>query len=154
METNENLLNNELQIDPTAAVHLKEAAMWGRFLGIVGFIISALLVIVALFAGTLIAKLMSANPYGGSAMGGSMGGIVTVLYLIIAAITFFISLLMYRFGARTKTALLTNDQSSLNGGFSSLKILLRVYGIVTIIYLGFLALALIVGIAGAAFSSR
>jgi hypothetical protein len=152
MDDNQNLLNNELQIDPTAAMHLKEAAMWARFLGIVGFIVAGLLTIVALFAGTIFTALMRTNPYGSASITGGVGGFITVVYLIIAAIAFFLALLMFRFGSRTKVALLTNDQSSLNGGFSSLKILLRVYGIVTIIYLGFLALALIFGVVGAAMS--
>ena len=38
METNENLLNAELQIDSIAHAHLAETAKWGIFLSILGFI--------------------------------------------------------------------------------------------------------------------
>lgn len=151
MEHNENLLNNDLQIDGTAYTHLKETAMWAKFLGIVGFVLSALLVIVAIFAGTFMAKIMQSSPYNTTASTSMGAGFLTILYLIIAGISFFMSLLVYRFGTRTKKALLTTDQASLNAGLGSLKIMFRVYGIIMVIYLGVVALALIGGIAAAAF---
>ena len=153
METNENLLNNDLQIDSIAYTHLKETAMWARFLGIVGFVLSALLVIVAIFAGAFIGKMMQVSPYNNGGAAATLGaGFFTVLYLIIAAIAFVMSLLIYRFGTRTRNALLTTDQASLNAGFGSLKIVFRVYGIIMIIYLAIIAIALVAGIAAAVFS--
>ena len=53
MEANESLLNNELHIDATAQSYLSETAKWGNFLSIVGFILSGLIAIIALFAGTI-----------------------------------------------------------------------------------------------------
>ena len=38
MQSDESLLQNELVIDNVAQVHLKETAMWAKFLGIAGFI--------------------------------------------------------------------------------------------------------------------
>ncbi len=153
MESGENLLNNDLQIDSTAAMQLKETAMWARFLGVVGFIMSALLAIIAIFAGAILGKMMSVNPYAqASSLGSAMGGVITVFYLIIAAVAFLLSLLTYRFGVRTKAALATNDQSTLNAGLGSLKVLFRVYGIFTIIYILLIVLIFVSGIIGAAFS--
>ena len=91
MEQNQNLLNNELTIDPVAYAHLKETAMWARFLGILGFIMSGLLLLVALFAGSFLSSFQrSAGPYSGAENPlMSMGaGFITVLYIIIAAISF------------------------------------------------------------------
>ena len=151
MEQNENLLSNDLQIDSIASAHLKETAMWAKFLGIVGFVISGLLVIVAIFAGAFLSKIMQASPYN-SAAGASMGaGFLTIIYLIIAAIAFFMSLLVFRFGTRTKSALITSDQNILNAGFDSLRLMFRVYGIVMIVYLGFIVIAMIGGLAAVAF---
>ncbi len=146
MGTNENLLNSDLQIDSVAHAHLAETAKWGNFLSIVGFILSAILAIMALFAGTLMGSM--SNAYGGSSAIGA--GFVTVLYLIIAVVYFFMSLYLYRFSAKTKAALYTNDQESFNNGLMNLKNLYKLMGILTIIYLAFLGLALIFGI-GAAF---
>jgi Family of unknown function (DUF5362) len=146
MGTNENLLNSDLQIDSVAHAHLAETAKWGNFLSIVGFVLSALLTIMALFAGTLMGSM--SNAYGGSSAIGA--GFITILYLIIAVIYFFMSLYLYRFSSKTKAALYTNDQESLNNALMNLKNLYKLMGIITIIYLAFLALALIFGI-GAAF---
>ena len=148
METNENLLSAELQIDTTANAYLAETAKWGIFLGILGFILSGIIGIVALFAGTLMGSL--SNTYGGSSS--IMGaGVITVVYLIIAALYFFMSLYLYRFSSKMKAALFTNDQDTLNNSFLNLKNLYKMMGILTIIYLIILVLALIVAIGAAAF---
>lgn len=146
MESNQNLLNTELQIDTTAHAYLAETAKWGNFLSILGFIFSGIIAIAALFAGSLLGSMGSA--FGNTSAIGA--GFVTVIYLLIAALYFFMSLYLYRFSTKMKAALYTNDQDSLNNSFLNLKSLYRMMGILTIIYLGFLALALIIGI-GAAF---
>ena len=148
METNENLLAAELQIDTTAHAYLAETAKWGNFLGILGFILSGIIGIAALFAGTLMGSL--SNTYGGSSS--IMGaGFITVVYLIIAGVYFFKSLYLYLFSSKMKAALFTNDQDTLNNSFLNLKNLYKMMGILTIIYLSILVLALIVGIGAAAF---
>jgi hypothetical protein len=42
MEQGQHLLNNDLQVDSFAQLHLKETAMWAKLLGIVGFVMSSL----------------------------------------------------------------------------------------------------------------
>ncbi|MBN8835283.1 MAG: hypothetical protein J0H76_12985 [Sphingobacteriales bacterium] len=151
MEQNQNLLNNELTIDPVAYAHLKETAMWARFLGILGFIMSGFVFLFALFAGSILSRVQqSAGPYAGAENPFlSMGtGFITVLYIVLAIISFVFSYLVYQFGNRTKKGLLNTDQDNLNSGFSNLKILFRIYGIIVIIYLAFIALALLFGIIG------
>ena len=145
METNENLLNAELQIDSIAHAHLAETAKWGIFLSILGFIFTGLLVLVAFFAGTL---LTSMNTYGGAnAMMGA--GFITTIYLVIAAINFFMSFYLYRFASKTKAGLFSNDQDTLNSGFANLKNLYKMIGIIAIIYLAFIVLALIFAVGAA-----
>ena len=148
MESNQNLLNTEVQIDTTTHAYLAETAKWSNFLSIVGFVLSVIIGIVALFAGTILGNLT--NSYGG---GGSFAGagILTVIYLIIAAVYFFMSLYLYRFASKMKVALFTNDQETLNNSFLNLKNLYKLMGVLTIVYLSFLVLALIVGIGSAAF---
>lgn len=146
METNQNLLSSELHIDPIGYVHLKETAMWAKFLAVVGFVVSILLIIVALFAGAFLGKLSST--YGSAAP--ISGGLMKVLYLIIAAIYFFMSLYLFRFAVKMKTALGSNDQENLNGSFLNLKMVYRILGIIMIIYIGLLALGIIAMIGVAA----
>jgi tryptophan-rich sensory protein len=147
----QNLISNDLQMDANVAGHLKEAAGWAKFLGIVGFIVSGFLVIAAFFVSAFFGKAMNANPYGNANAGvfSMMSGMITVVYLIIAILGIVISLFTYKFGVKTKRALLYTDQESLDTGFKNLKFLFRFYGIVMIIYLGIIVLAMIGGVFGA-----
>ena len=52
MESNEQHLF-DLKIDRPVATNLSEAAKWGKFLGIMGFIFCGLMVIIGFFAGTI-----------------------------------------------------------------------------------------------------
>jgi len=146
MSLNENLLSGELQIDSIAHTHLKETAMWGKFLSIVGFVATALIVFMALFAGS---KLATISSYSGAGM---TSGVIMFVYLIVAALSFIVSLYLYKFSIKLKTALLNNDQEDLNSSFQNLKLIFRIYGIIVIIYLGLIALGLIFGIAMTAMS--
>jgi len=145
MEANQSLLNTELQIDSTAQAHLLETAKWGTFLSIVGFILSGLIAIAALFAGTILGSLQS--DFGGSSIAGA--GLVTFIYLLIAALYFFMSLFLNRFASKMKLALFTSDQESLNHALLNLKNLYRLMGILTIVYLAFILLAVVIGIGAA-----
>ena len=148
METENNLLENELLIDSVSQVHLKETAMWAKFLAIAGFIISIIIAIGAVFAGTMFNKLTAGMP-GGNKGGVMTGGVIMVMYLLIAAVAFFMSLFLFRFGVKMKVALIINDQESLNLSFQNLKVYYRFAGIITIIYLVILLLALLGGLIAA-----
>lgn len=150
MESNQNLLSAELQIDAVAAAHLKETAMWARLLAVVGLVLSILIAIFGLFAGTMLANM--SRSFGGNSSASAIGsGFLTILYLIIAGVYFFLSLFLLRFAVKMKQALLVTDQESFNASLLNLKLVYRIMGIIMIIYLSFLALALIVGIGSAAF---
>ncbi|MEJ7626297.1 MAG: hypothetical protein WKF35_05510 [Ferruginibacter sp.] len=145
---NQNLLASELHIDPIGYTHLKETAMWAKFLAIVGFVLSIGLAIVAFFIGTILGNL-SPEYAAGAAMGSVM---ITVVYLFIAAVYFFMSLFLFRFAVKMKTALLSNDQQNLNASLFNLKIVYRMLGIIMVVYLGLIALGLIAVIGFAAMS--
>jgi len=52
-------------------------------------------------------KLTAGMP-GGSKGGMMTGGVIMVMYLLIAAVAFFMSLFLFRFGVKMKVALITN----------------------------------------------
>ena len=81
--------------------------MWAKFLAIAGFIISILIAIGAVFAGTMFNKLTAGMP-GGSKRGKMTGGVIMVMYLLIASVDFFMSLFLFRFGVKMKIAIITN----------------------------------------------
>ena len=145
---NQNYLSNDLTLDAVANAHLKETAMWGKFLGITGMVVSVFIIIFGFFAGTFFSKL-SQMPGTGANPFAEMGvGIISGIYIVIGIISLILSWIMYKFGNKTHIGLKTNDPTAINTGLANLKILFRIYGIIVIIYLGFVALALIASIIG------
>lgn len=143
MLTEESLLQNELFIDSTAQQHLKETAIWAKFLAVVGFIGSILLATIGIFAGSILEKLTKGLQRKNSGDSYLAGGFIAIIYIFIAAVLFLMCLYLYKFAAKMQLALKDNDQDSLNLSFKHLKIHYRVAGIITIIYMAFLFLAII-----------
>jgi hypothetical protein len=156
MEENQNTSLFGLNIDPAGKSHLAEAARWARFLSIVGFVIIGLIVLIGIFAGSIMGSLassMGGNDLGNARMtSGIMGSFFFIIYICIAALYFFPCLFLYRFAAKMKIALAANDQETLNVSFQNLKKLFRFLGILTIIVLSFYAIILVFGLLGAGLS--
>lgn len=133
---------------------LKEAGKWAYFLGILGFVFVGFMVIGAFSMGTVMSSLGS---LGGNAYSGVSGGMITVLYLIFAAIYFFPVYYLYNFGKKVKEAFLNNDTVVLTESFKNLKSHYKFVGILSAIILGFyllvLLIALLGGLGAAAFAS-
>jgi hypothetical protein len=138
----------DLQVDQQSSVFLGESARWARFLAILGFIMCGLIALFGLLAGTILTGTMSSMNMGGASMlGGSLGALV---YIGAAIICFFPFLYLYRFATKIRVALGNNDQVTLSESFKNLKSYFKFYGILSIIALGFYAIALIALILGAA----
>jgi hypothetical protein len=148
---NPNLLSEELKIDAESHSHLLETAKWAKFLGIVGFIICAVIVLLSIFAASFMAALTGGGALGAPVPAG-LGMMMSVMYFIIAVIYFALSLYVYRFAVKMKQALLGTDQLSFNQGLYHLKMVYRISGIIMIIYLGLMVIGLILTLAAAAFS--
>jgi hypothetical protein len=140
-----------LTIDLNSKTHLAEAARWGKFLAIVGFVMCVLTVLMGIFFSSFFSW-MSDSQSGAfeSAQVQGLGVMMAVFYIIGALLLFFPCLFLYRFSVNMKSALTSNDQDRLNKSFQNLKIMLRYYGIITIIILAFYAIAIIFGVLGQA----
>jgi hypothetical protein len=147
MENHENLLSTELQIDSTSQSYLIETAKWGTFLSILGFIMSGIIGLIAIFIGTILGSM--SNGMGAVLPFGTT--FITMLYVIIAVINFFMSFFLFKFSSKMKVALYANDQDSLNESFKNQRSLFRLIGILTIIYIGFIVLVIVFGGLAAAF---
>lgn len=134
-------------ITPDIRAFLSEIARWANFLAIIGFIMIGIIVIVAIFAGSVISTMASQYP-GSSAFGAIGGGFITVLYLIIAGIYVFPVLYLYRFATKMKLALRTDNQESLSSSFENLKSHYKFIGILMIITLALYALGILIVIIG------
>lgn len=152
MEQDQNTSLFGLGIDQTSKMHLSEAARWARFLAIVGFVVCGLVVLLGIFAGSILSSMM--ERYGGNEFreSGTRGftGVISFIYICMAVLYFIPCLFLFRFANHMKAALVTDQQETLNNSFQNLKAMFRFVGILTIIILSIYALVLLVGIAGAA----
>ena len=151
MEENSVIESFEMKLNVSAKDFLKETAKWAYFLSIIGYIGIAFLVIIALFAGTLFAAMAKINPAVGM-MGASFGIMITVIYLIIAAIYFFPVYYLNKFASNAKLALKNNDSETLATSFGYLKSHYKFIGIMTVIIFS-LYLLIFVGMFIAALSN-
>ena len=112
--------------------YIYEISKWARFLSIIGFILSAFLIIGSFGIGAA----LTANPsmvaqLGPLAGAGAIG--VTVVYLVLALMYFYPSLLLFRFSNKGKQGVLFGDQESLNDAMMNMKSLFKFWGIFTIV---------------------
>ena len=133
----------DLQVDRQVTSYLNEAAKWGKFLSIVGFIFCGLLVIVAFFAGTVLATSFSQL---GAAYGPGFGTFMTILYIAFALLYFFPCLYLYNFSVKMIRALRSNDQLSLTESFKNLRSCYKFLGILTISIISFYVLGIFIAI--------
>ncbi len=137
----------QLVVDEQLKYYIRNTVKWAKFLAIVGFVITAFILIMAFSVGTLISTLSQVENFprfGGSAM-------ITIFYLIIAILYFIPCLFLYRFARRTQGAVDSNSQEQLLSGFDHLNRFFKFVGILTLIYLIFMALAVIAVIVGGMF---
>lgn len=146
---NLDLLNNDLQVSPVSQTFLNEAARWGKFVAIIGFIFCGLIVILAFFIPTLIMNLPPYNQIA-STMTSAMSVGLTIGYLLLSLLVFFPCLYLYKFSVKMKVALGSVSQESFETSLQNLKSLLKFYGILFIILLSFYALVFIIGMLGLA----
>ena len=137
--------DSELKITHEAIFFLSSSAKWAKFLAIVGFVFIGLLVVIAILAGTVLATMGGTYGIG--------GGVVTIVYLIIAAISFIPTFLLFKFATKLQTAIRTNDTPTLTESFNYMNKYYLFSGVLTIIGLAFIALAIVFGIIGGIMST-
>ena len=121
----------ELQLNQSAKDFLKETAKWAYFLSIIGFVGIGFLIIAAIFAGAIFSTLGNTVPAMGT-MGGSFGLMISVFYILFAAIYFFPVYYLFKFASNAKTAFKDNDSEALTNSFEYLKSHYKFLGIFTI----------------------
>jgi hypothetical protein len=145
MEQEQNLFG--LNLDSAIKTHLFETAKWGRFLAIVGFVMCAIIVIAGIVFMVNYDDYTSRSyrRYNESSVEG-LGAAGLVMYIIVAVLYFFPALFLFRFSNQMKTALMTDDQSTLTTSFQNLKVLFRYMGVLMIIFLALFVLGMLAGL--------
>ena len=114
--------------------YLREAGKWAGFLGIIGFILCGLLLMVALFVGTIFSALGQLIP-AYSAVPPAAGIAIACVLILVDLLYFFFALYLHQFSARIKKGIVFTDQLQVTQALSKLKSFFKLAGIVTIVVL-------------------
>ena len=129
METIENNLSPEKSnvINSEAKDYLLQACKWGNILAIAGYIVVALLLLMA------VTSLNDVSHYSGTDVDFSIGD-SGVLYFIIAAVSFFFPVsYLHQFSIKMKKGLISNDEERITFGFKILKYFFKFMGVFIIL---------------------
>ena len=145
--TQESLLSEALQLslNEQAKRFLSESGKWGKFISIVGFVGIGLLVLFGVFAGAIFSNIPGYEDIPGA--------LFSVIYIVLAALYFFPVLYLYRFSTKIREALNSNNETTLQNAFESLKSHYKFIGILTLVMLGLYALAFVGGLIGGLLAS-
>ncbi|TPG40163.1 hypothetical protein [Flavobacterium pectinovorum] len=138
----------ELQLDQTARDFLKETAKWAYILSIIGYVGIGLMLLLAVFAGSIFSSMGSAMP-GMGGLGGSFGIIMAFVYVFIAAIYFFPIYYLNKFAVNAKRAFRDNDSEALTNALGYLKSHYKFIGILMLAIMVLYGLIFVVAILGA-----
>ena len=138
-------------ISEKALFYLKAASPWMRFLGIIGFIGCGFCVVVGIFfvimpaiflwmTGVSHAEADVAH-HGFMGVMGTLGGLV---YILAAVFLFFPARWLYKTGARFRAYVRTGSDFDLEEAFRSIRAFWKFIGILTIIWLAFLPVGIVV----------
>ncbi|MDP4151576.1 MAG: hypothetical protein Q8943_19375, partial [Bacteroidota bacterium] len=137
-------------LDSEARTHLKQMTQWARICAIVAFIGYAVSLAVAIFGTRQISDAESSGfSFGIYLRTGSIIGV-----LITITVGGILNYFLYRFSVDAAKGLESMDTVKLNEGLGGLRTYFKIVGILTIIILGFVALAIIFVMLSAGFSSR
>jgi hypothetical protein len=145
----EQIQNNQAPIISNATLsqssveNLRNTAKWMNFLSILGFIGCGLMVFAALIM--LIAGGTLGGMYGGM-YGAGMGIGMFLVYIIMAVIMIFPCIFLYNYARSLREFCNSNNSDSLEAAFVNQKKYWTFLGIYAIVYLCFIALAILIGI--------
>jgi hypothetical protein len=143
----DNIPVTELAISTSARYNLKITGQWARFIAIVGFVFTGLLVAFGFSFGFMMQAIS-----GGAALQGVPTFLMGMIYLIIGVLYFFPLLFLYRFSRYTKKGLRDMDQPAMDQAFSNLRSHLTFIGIMTAIAIAIYLMAGIIFALVAVFS--
>lgn len=136
----------DTNLDNIAKAHLLETVRWTKFLAILGFVGTAIMILGAIF-------IMSMGGMMSQAMGGMLGAMgsigLGILYLVFAVIYIIPVISLYKFSTNMKNGINTNNQDLINEGFRHQKNMYRFFGIISIIFIVLYLLIFIFGGIGA-----
>jgi hypothetical protein len=129
-------------LSETMLQYLNEASPWLRFIGILGYVGSGLLIILGI--------LFAAGMLAASAFAGGLGEfplwIFALIYIPLGVLCIFPAHFTYNFGQKIRNYRFSNLSEDLEVAFKNNKSLWKFYGIICIIYLAFIPVFILIGV--------
>jgi hypothetical protein len=138
-----------MRLTPMAEQYLLAATKWAKFLAIIGFVMSGLMIIMALSIGSLLSLATAMGGAAGAGMAGVPVVLFSIVYIAMGLVYFFIAFYMYNFASKTQRGILRREDYNIEAGFKALKIQLTIMGVMVIIGLSFFALIFVIAIIAA-----
>lgn len=126
----DHLTHMDLEIDTQVRQQLNDAGKWSRFISIVMFIASGLILLFGIIGGAALNNVFDRLGSGYSVLGDLDGGIFIVIIALVAIVLAVVYYFLFDFSNKVKTALLSESTSEFNKGLKSLK----TYFIITTIF--------------------
>ena len=131
---------NTLVVTEDIRSHIYETAKWARFLAIVGFLTSGVLIMVA-FSASAFENALTQTP-GGQQMAELGSTMLTVIMLLSALLYFYPSLMLFKYASAAKTAVLYQEQESLSVAMAKMKSFFKFWAILTIVTISFYVISI------------
>ena len=140
----------------TMLIYLKGASPWLRLIGILGFISAGMTALWGLGSFAFVPLMRQAwdeirdeMPEAFSGVFAAMGGTMAVFSIGVAALVFFPSLFVYRFGEKIHSYLRTGTEQDLEQAFRNNRSFWKFFGIVCIVFLAITPIIIVGGVIAA-----
>jgi len=130
-------------LNEMSRAYLLETSRWTKFLAIMGFIATGIMVLAAFFMMAMGSTMGALAGSSASMMGGLMGVGMGMIYILVAAIYIYPVITLYKFSRNMKRGLQTNNNDLVTEAFRNQKNLYKFLGILMIILLAFYLMAFI-----------
>ena len=144
---------SDLSILGNSRNHFLQAAKWARFLAILAFVIYGFVMLLFVFGGSSFMMMDSGVEDFDASSAGVLTGVFVFYGLIFTVTTLVPAIFLYIFASKMITAIDHNSNMSLEASAKNLKHFFMFYGVIAIIYLGFMVLGLLMFMVGGAFAS-
>lgn len=131
-EENTHIVRENLSVSDQACSYLAQTGKWSKFLGIIGFILTALIITLGIFFGSIMSLMPMAQ---NDAMPDGMGSWISILYVLMGALYFMPSWYLYTFSKKISLALEEDNEVELEHALKNQKSFFKFWGITTIVML-------------------
>jgi hypothetical protein len=132
----DHLTNMDLEMDREVRLQLNEAAKWSKFISIVMFVASGLILIFGIVGGAALTGVLRKFGRTYDVLGGFDGAVFIAIIAFIAVVLALVYYFLFNFSQKIKTALLSENTADFNAGLKSLKtffIITTVFAILTLL---------------------